>query len=382
MKSRFAPIIPLILLAAFIIYHKSCDKQQFSKNKKEKIMKEDLKVFTLENSHGNMVKITNYGAKVISIIVPDKYGIKGNVVLGYDSVHQYLEGNPYFGAVIGRYANRIDNGKITLDGETYELPQNDGENHLHGGPGGFHNVLWETREFKDQQSEALELTYLSPDDEQGYPGNLSVKVIYTWTDQNELKINYTAITDKKTVINLTHHSFFNLKDGGKSKITDHELMINAKYFTPVNKELIPTGKIKKVEGTPLDFSTMHPIKTNITADYEQLKYGKGYDHNYVLNKSDNDFALAAKVLEPETGRGMKVFTDKPGLQFYSGNSLKAPDRDRGGIAYKQRSGFCLEAQHYPDSPNHPDFPSTVLRPGETYKQTTIYQFYVKENKSN
>ena len=381
MKNKFAPLIPLILLAVFMAYYKLSDNKElrFWKQKKE-IMKKDIKVFTLTNRQGNKVKITNYGAKVMAIIVPDKDGNKGNIVLGYDSAYQYINGNPYFGAIIGRYANRIADGQFTIDNETYKLAKNNGKNHLHGGPGGFHNVLWETREFQNNKSEALELTYLSEEGEEGYPGNLSVKVIYTWTDENELQINYSAITDKKTIVNLTNHSFFNLKDGGKSEIIDHELMINAHYFTPINENLIPTGEIKEVQGTPMDFLSLHPIKKHIDENYNQLKYGNGYDHNYVLAKSNNSMGLAAKVFEPSTGRTMEVYTDEPGLQFYSGNFLNASDTGKAGVVYEHRSAFCLEAQHYPDSPNQPDFPSTILKPGDTYKQTTIYKFYVKTQK--
>ena len=373
MKFKFVHFIPLIILFVFVVY------QKVMENKKQEIMKEDLKVYTLTNVHGNKVKITNYGAKVMSVIIPDKMGNKSNVVLGYDSAYEYIDGNPYFGATIGRYANRIEKGTFTLDGKTYELATNNGPNHLHGGPKGFHNVLWDTRKFKNHSSEALELTYVSEDGEEGYPGTLSVKVIYTWTDENELQIDYSAITDKKTVVNLTHQSFFNLKDGGKSQIINHELMINADSFTPINENLIPTGEIRKVDGTPMDFRKMHPIGQNIDEDYQQLEYGKGYDHNYVLNKKDDSVSLAAKVYEPETGRAMKVFTDEPGLQFYSGNFLNGADTGRSEIPYQHRTAFCLEAQHFPDSPNHPEFPSTTLEPGDTYKQTTIYKFYVKQD---
>jgi aldose 1-epimerase len=378
MKISFRHFIPLILLAAFIVYYKTSEDKTINNNQKKEIMKEDLKVFTLTNKPGNQVKITNYGAKVMSVTVPDKDGKKENVVLGYSSAEEYLDGNPYFGAIIGRYANRIANGHFILDGEEYQLNRNNGNNHLHGGPGGFHNVLWETRKFQDDQAEALELTYYSNDREEGYPGNLAAKVIYTWSDENELQIRYSAVTDKKTIVNLTHHSFFNLKDGGRSEIVDHELMINADYFTPVTEQLIPTGEIRKVDGTPMDFRDMHPIKENINAVYDQLEYGNGYDHNYVLNKKDSQLALAARVYEPSTKRAMEVYTDTPGMQFYSGNSLDGSDKTKEGISYESRSGFCLEAQHYPDSPNQPGFPSVILNPGEEYSQTTIYKFYVEE----
>ena len=378
MKIRFAHFIPLILLAAFIVYYKTSEDKPLNNNQNIAIMKEDLKVFTLTNKHGNQVKITNYGAKVMAILVPDKNDKKGNVVLGYSSAEEYLDGNPYFGAIIGRYANRIANGQFILDGEKYQLNRNDGDNHLHGGPRGFHNVIWETRKFREDQSEALELSYLSNDGEEGYPGNLAAKVIYTWSDENELQIRYSAITDRKTIVNLTHHSFFNLKDGGRSEITNHELMINADYFTPVTEELIPTGEIRKVDGTPMDFRNMHPVKENMDADYDQLECGNGYDHNYVLTKNDSPMALAARAYELTTGRAMEVYTDTPGIQFYTGNSLDGSDKTKEGISYESRSAFCLEAQHYPDSPNQHGFPSTRLNPGEEYSQTTIYKFYVKD----
>ncbi|MFP3860972.1 MAG: aldose epimerase family protein, partial [Bacteroidales bacterium] len=249
-------------------------------------MKNDLKVFTLTNSKGNKIKVTNYGAKIMSIIVPDKTGNKNNVVLGYDSAEEYLDGDPYFGAAIGRYANRIAEGKFDLDGKTYKLPKNDNLNHLHGGPGGFNNVIWEAKKIKHNNSEALKLYYLSKDGEEGYPGTLEVNMFYTWTEDNELQIEYTATTDKKTIINLTHHSFFNLKDGGRSKITEHELTINADNFLPVDSSLIPTGEIRSVKDTPMDFTKPKNIGAEINADYDQLKKGKGYDHNWVLNKPE------------------------------------------------------------------------------------------------
>jgi aldose 1-epimerase len=351
----------------------SCNEKRNQHN--ENSMKNDLKVFTLTNSKGNKIKVTNYGAKIMSIIVPDKTGNKNNVVLGYDSKEEYLDGDPYFGAAIGRYANRIAEGKFDLDDKTYELPKNDNQNHLHGGPGGFNNVIWEAKKIKHNDSEALELSYLSKDGEEGYPGNMEITMVYTWTDDNELRIEYTATTDKKTIINLTHHSFFNLKDGGKSKITEHEMSINADNFLPVDSSLIPTGEIKSVKDTPMDFTKPKKIGADINADYDQLKKGKGYDHNWVLNKPEQGkMTLAAKVKEPETGRIMVVYTTEPGLQFYSGNFLDGEEEGRNDIKYKHRTAFCLEAQHFPDSPNQPEFPSTVLRPGEKYKQTTIYKF--------
>ncbi len=363
----------ILFAAVILMFLKSCNEKRNQQN--ENSMKNDLKVFTLTNSKGNKIKVTNYGAKIMSIIVPDKTGNKNNVVLGYDSAEEYLDGDPYFGAAIGRYANRIAEGKFDLDDKTYELPKNDNQNHLHGGPGGFNNVIWEAKKIKHNDSEALELSYLSKDGEEGYPGNMEITMVYTWTDDNELRIEYTATTDKKTIINLTHHSFFNLKDGGKSKITEHEMSINADNFLPVDSSLIPTGEIRSVKDTPMDFTKPKKIGADINADYDQLKKGKGYDHNWVLNKPEQGkMTLAAKVKELETGRIMVVYTTEPGLQFYSGNFLDGEEEGRNDIKYKHRTAFCLEAQHFPDSPNQPEFPSTVLRPGEKYKQTTIYKF--------
>lgn len=378
-RKTLKTIILPILSAAVILVYTSCNKMQKSNNEqKEKNMKKEIQVFTLSNSHGNKVKLTNYGAKVMSITVPDKNGNKENVVLGYETAEEYIDGDPYFGATIGRYANRIANGKFKLDGEIYELPKNDNQNHLHGGPGGFSNVIWDGKKKEHNGNEALELSYLSEDDEEGYPGNLKVKLLYIWTNNNELQIEYTATTDKKTIVNLTHHSFFNLKDGGRSTITNHELMINANHFLPVDKTLIPTGEIRNVKGTPMDFTEPMKIGEKINNDYDQLKKGKGYDHNWVLNKpTPGTITLAAKVKEPETGRIMEVHTTEPGLQFYSGNFLDGEEEGRNDVKYKHRTAFCLEAQHFPDSPNHPEFPSTELKPGEKYNQTTIYKFYTK-----
>ncbi len=353
--------------------------QQNRNQSKNAADKEDtLEVYTLENKEGNEIRITNFGAKVMSIMVPDKNGNKGNIVLGYDSANQYIKGNLYFGAIVGRYGNRIAKGKFTLDGRTYQLAENNGENHLHGGPGGFHNVIWEAKKIPANNGEALELSYLSKDGEEGYPGNLSIKVIYTWTDNNELWVDYEASTDKKTVLNPTHHSFFNLKDAGKSPITAHQLMINADTFLPVDETLIPTGERKLLEGTPFDFRKMHEIGEAIDREDLQLKFGRGYDHNFILNPANDSLNLAAEVYEPTTGRVMQVYTDQPGLQFYSGNFLDGSDTGHNGTVYQYRTAFCLEAQHFPDSPNHPDFPSTVLEPGQVYKQTTIYRFFVKD----
>ena len=368
-----------ILLIALAFLFQGCGTKN-SEKKQENMNKTDqLKEFTLTNQHGAEVKITNFGGKVMRLQVPDKNGKLGDVVLGYEKPEEYIDGEPYFGALIGRYGNRIDKGRFTLDGETYQLPQNNGPNHLHGGPDGFHDQIWEA-ELKDNQNpQSLHLSYISEDGEMGYPGTLTAKVVYTWTDDYELKIDYHATTDKKTIINLTHHSFFNLKDAGKSKILDHQLTIHADQFTPIDSGLIPTGEIREVKGTPMDFTQATKMGAQINADYQQLEYGNGYDHNWVLNKPQQDsMSLAAEVYEPTTGRKMEVYTTEPGLQFYAGNFLDGSEVGKNGVAYEYRTGFCLEAQHFPDSPNHDNFPSTVLKPGEEYQQTTVYKFSTKE----
>ncbi len=371
-------IILAILFFGFLFTFVVCDEMPFGE--KSARAEEDgnvIKTYTLTNKSGNYVTITNYGAKVMSIVVPDKDGNKGNVVLGYDEADEYLSGNLYFGAIVGRYANRIAHGKFSLDGVAYQLDKNNGENHLHGGPKGFHQKIWKAEKSVGEKGEQLTLTCKSDDGEEGYPGKVDVTVIYIWTADNSLIVKYLAQTDKNTIINLTHHSFFNLKDGGKSSIVDHHLMINASYFLPVDEGLIPTGERRSVEGTPMDFRKSYAIADMIDADDEQLKRGRGYDHNFILNTGTDSLVLAAEVYEPTTGRVMQVLTDQPGLQFYSGNFLDGTDIGHGHTQYNYRTAFCLEAQHFPDSPNHTDFPSTILHVGETYKQVTVYKFQVR-----
>ncbi len=320
----------------------------------------------------NVMKLnaTSFGGRIISLFVPDRNGVESNVVLGYEDVKKYLTGNPYFGALIGRFGNRISKGRFSLDGKNYQLATNNGANALHGGPKGFHNVHWEI-EKKDPAT--LEMNYISADGEEGYPGTLHAKVTYRVSDRNELVIDYEATTDKTTIVNLTHHSFFNLAGEGSGDVLEHKLAINANYFCPVHPGLIPTGELRPVKGTPFDFTHAHRIGDEIDAADEQLRSGKGYDHNWVLNKKGRELSLAASVSEDTTGRIMEVWTTEPGLQFYSGNFLTGSDVGPGGV-YGFRSGFCLEAQHFPDSPNHPEFPSTTLHRGEVYKQKTIYRF--------
>lgn len=335
-----------------------------------------LSMYILQNANGVKMSVTNFGGRIISLWVPDKTGAMSDVVLGYDSLEQYLNGNPYFGAMIGRYGNRIAKGKFSLDGMEYSLATNNGANALHGGPKGFHNVYWDVNPIAGEEGEALEMRYSSKDREESYPGNLSLRVTYTLTNQNELIIDYEATTDQPTVVNLTHHSFFNLAGEGQGEVLNHEMTIVADRFCPVDEGLIPTGELKPVKGTPFDFLKPHRIGERIDMDDLQLKSGKGYDHNWVLNKMSGELALAAKVREPASGRVMEVWTTEPGLQFYSGNFLSDAEKGKGGKTYNFRTAFCLEAQHFPDSPNQSTFPSTVLRPGEVYKQKTVYKFSV------
>jgi aldose 1-epimerase len=331
-------------------------------------------LYTLTNANGVEIKLSNYGGIVVSLMVPDRNGAFEDVVLGFDTLEEYVEKSPYFGCIAGRYANRIAKGRFTLDGVEYTLAQNDGENHLHGGIKGFDKVVWGAEEVKGDDAVGLELTYLSKDGEEGYPGNLSVKVVYSLTDDDELRIEYFATTDGATVVNLTNHSYFDLAGGVSGDILDHELTIHADRFTPIDETLIPTGELRSVQGTPMDFSQAVAIGARIEQDDEQLIFGNGYDHNWVLDKPAGSLALAARVHEPTTGRVLEVYTTEPGIQFYAGNFLDGSITGKEGRVYERRSGFCLETQHFPDSPNQPGFPSTVLRPGEEYAQTTVYRF--------
>jgi aldose 1-epimerase len=314
------------------------------------------------------------GGKVVSLEVPDRHGRLGDIVAGYDSLSQYVTGNAFFGAMIGRFGNRIAKGRFVLEGIQYQLPVNNGLHTLHGGAGGFHNVYWELKLLSLPEGEAIELSYLSKDGEEGFPGNLSVRVVYTLTYENDLVIDYTASSDAITIVNLTHHSFFNLS--GNGDVLGHELMINADRFCAVDDTLIPTGELREVKDTAFDFRHFRSIGEYIDGDDLQLKYAKGYDHNFVLNGRDGSLAFAAGVREPLSGRTMEVWTTEPGLQFYSGNFLNGSEKGKGGASYSSRSFFCLEAQHFPDAPNHEHFPSTLLRPGEVYRQKTIYRFGV------
>jgi len=335
----------------------------------------DLHILT--NRTGAETAITNYGGIVVWLKVPDRKGNLGDVVLGYDSLDGYRNDKAYLGALIGRYGNRIAHGKFILDGITYTLPQNNGENTLHGGIKGFNKQVWQAEEIPGPNGPALRLHYVSQDGEEGFPGNLSVQVIYTWTDQNELKIEYSATTDKDTVLNLTQHSYFNLAGAGSGDVLQHQVTLHSDHFTVIDSTLIPTGEIRSVQGTPFDFRTPVAIGGRIDDNDQQLKYGIGYDHNWVLEsgRSDAPF-LAAQAYDPHSGRTLKVWTTEPGIQFYSGNFLDGI-RGKAGKIYNRRDAFCLETQHYPDSPNHPNFPSTVLKPGEHYHSITVYKFSVQ-----
>ena len=333
-------------------------------------------IYTLKNSNGLEVEITNYGGAVVALRTPDRRGRMVDIVLGYDELSGYVADTSYFGALIGRYANRIAGASFKLNGVEYQLAKNNGPNHLHGGVRGFNKVVWQAREIPRTDGVALELTYLSKDTEEGYPGNLAVTATYVLSNANELRIEYAATTDKETVVNLTHHSYFNLAGAGAGDVLSHQVKINADRFTPVDETLIPTGELKAVKGTPFDFSRATAIGSRINQADEQLVLGKGYDHNFVLNKKGQELSLAANVYEPVSGRALEMWTTEPGMQLYTGNFLDKV-RGKAGKVYIRRGGFCLEAQHFPDSPNKPAFPSTVLKPGERYTQTTVYKFMVR-----
>jgi aldose 1-epimerase len=332
----------------------------------------EVYIFTLRNEKSAEARISNYGGLVVSLKVPDRNGQLGDVVLGYDDLAGYLKETPYFGALIGRYGNRIARGKFTLDGEEYTLATNNYPNALHGGNKGFDKVVWEPTIWANLEGPALKLSYTSKDGEEGYPGNLKVTVIYTLTHDNALRVDYTATTDKDTVVNLTQHSYFNL--AGSGDILKHVVMMPADKFTPVDSTLIPTGELRPVDGTPFDFRTPTAIGARINQDDEQLKFGKGYDHNWVFNKAVGQLTLMARVTESTSGRALEVYSTEPGLQFYSGNFLDGTLKGKGGWVYQFRDGFCMEPQHFPDSPNKPQFPSVVLKPGQTYRNTIIYKF--------
>ena len=334
----------------------------------------DVSLYTLTNKKGDVLKLSNYGAVIVEIIVPDRDGRKENVTLGYDNLDGYVNGDPYFGKVVGQFANRIAKGKFTLDGVDYTLAINNPPNALHGGPTGWHSRVWDAQVLKNTDFPAIRFTYNKPDMEEGFPGNVIAEVVYTWTDNDEIILDYKVTTDKKTIVNITNHAYFNLHGAGVGDILDHEAVIKASSFTPVDSTLIPTGEIRPVEGTPFDFRTPHMIGERIGEDYDQLKLGGGYDHNFVL---DNAEEIDAAVYDPSTGRVLEVLTDQPGVQLYTGNFLNGTQTGHGGKVYNYRSGFCLETQHFPDSPNQAAFPSVILMPEEPFLSSTTFRFSVR-----
>jgi len=336
-----------------------------------------IRLYTFRNAAGTETSIANYGGRVIKFKTADRDGRAADIVLGFDDLDGYLGKNPYFGALVGRYANRIGNAEFTLNGETYKLAQNNGPNALHGGLKGFDKVAWKAEQVSSPDGPALRLDYVSADGEEGYPGTLAVNVTYALTEGNELRIDYRATSDKVTVLNLTNHSYFDLAGQGTGKILDHVVTIDADRFTPVNANLIPTGELRSVARTPFDFRTPTRIGERIDQDDEQLRFGVGYDHNFALNGGGGGLRVAARAHDPTSGRTLEVLTTQPGVQFYTGNHLgESLVRGKGGAVYGFRSGFCLETQHFPDSPNRPDFPSTELKPGDEYRQTTIFRFLI------
>ena len=334
--------------------------------------------YSLLNKNGLKAQIIDFGATLVALEAPDRQGQFADVLLGYDSLQHYVNDQSYFGGIVGRYGNRIAKGRFNLNGQTYQLTINNGENHLHGGLIGFNKVLWAAREVTTSAEPAVKFTYLSADGEQGYPGNVTLQVTYTLTDDNELRIDYEGTTDQTTILNPTNHAYFNLSGSTDQTILGHELKIAADHYTPVDAGLITSGELAPVEGTPMDFRTAQSIGARIDDDFEQLKFGRGYDHNWVLNDYTGAVRLVATLYDPRSGRLLEVLTDQPGLQFYSGNFLDGSVVGKGGINYQFRTGLCLEAQHFPDSPNKPHFPPVTLQPGEVYRQTTIYRFSIKD----
>jgi len=371
-------MIPLVLL--------SCSGEPAPHDPELPVSREDFQtevngkqtdLYILQNDNGMKVAVTNYGGRIVSWLAPDRNGEFDDVVLGFPSIDAYLNANAvYHGALIGRYGNRIAAGRFTLDGEKYELATNNGPNHLHGGPGGFHAVVWDAKQLDDQH---LMLEYTSEDGEEGYPGNLMVRVLYILNDDNELKIDYTAVTDKPTVVNLTNHAYFNLGGAATGTINDHLLTVNADRYNPVDSTLIPTGELAPVDNTPFDFREATPIGRRVDDDNIQLEYGNGYDHNFVLNKEkEGALSPAARVVDPESGRMLEIATTEPGIQLYGGNFMNGSDIGKKGRPYEFRTALALEPQHFPDSPNKPSFPSTVLRPDEYYHTISVYRMGISD----
>ena len=377
MTKRMLTLIAATILLGMTMGAQAQNEPAYVQIKREAFQKEiggkKTDLYTLQASAGMTVKITNQGGKIVQILVPDKDNRLGDVVLGYETVDQYVAGRASFGAIIGRFANRIAKGRFSLDGHDYQLPVNNGPNHLHGGKG-TQFLVFDARQLDGR---TLELSYHFKDGEEGYPGNTTLRVVYAVTDDQELRITYEAVTDKPTVVNFTNHAFFNLRGQGQGDILDHELAINADRFTPIDATSIPTGELRAVEGTPMDFTRLARIGARINDADEQLKFGTGYDHNYVLNKTADALSFAARLSDPVSGRIMEVYTTEPGIQLYTGNFLngQAPnDVGKGGKSYPVRSAVCLETQHFPDSPNKPSFPTTTLKPGQWFTSMTIYKF--------
>jgi aldose 1-epimerase len=378
MMMRRKTMIMMLVVFIATIFVSGLQAEAKSKMQKQSFGKtedgQQVDLYILTNKHGMQAAITNYGGTVVSLKVPDRSGKLDDVVLGYDTLDGYATGKAYIGATVGRYANRIAHASFTLDGNTYTLSKNDGDNHLHGG---FNKRVWTAKDVSGSAGQALELTYLSKDGEEGFPGNLPVKVVYTLTDKNELKIDYSATTDKDTVLNLTNHAYFNLAGQGNGDVLQQQIMIRADRFTPIDQFSIPTGELRSVKGTPFDFTTATAIGARIDQDDQQLKMGNGYDHNWVLsNGTPGSLFLGAQAYDPHSGRVLEVLTTEPGIQLYTGNFLDGI-HGKDGKVYNRRNAFCLETQHFPDSPNHPNFPTTELKPGQHYESTTVYKFSTK-----
>ncbi len=371
--------IMIILLAAMVV---SCTSA-----KENEITKENfgaapdgspVYIYTMKNSNGMTVKLTNYGASLVSIVVPDKNGKFADVIAGFDSLSGYINDNSFIGVTVGRYANRIGKGKFKIDGHEYQLTINDGNNHLHGGRKGFHKLVWNSEIVSDDTGSCVVMKLHSPDGYEGFPGNVDVEVKFSLTDNNDLIIEYTGTTDKPTILNLTNHAYYNLSGNFENTILNHVLSINADNFTPIDSELIPTGEIATVENTPMDFRKPTVIGSKINVDYIQLKYGKGYDHNWALNEYNWKVRKAVTVTDPQSGRLLEIYTDQPGIQFYSGNFLNGTVAGKGGIKYNYRTALCLEPQFFPDSPNKENFASPFFKPGDIYRQKTVYHFGIKK----
>ncbi|MBP6756738.1 MAG: galactose mutarotase [Bacteroidia bacterium] len=375
----------IFLLVFLIQFYSHCQKtntiiELHATNFQTQVDGKTTNLYTLKNKKGMTVQITNYGARVVSLWVADRKGHFQDVVWGFETIGEYLTSSDiYCGPIVGRYGNRIDKGRFMLKDKQYQLTLNNNGNHLHGGTNGFYSKVWDAKPLIIEGNEALELTYFSKDGEEGYPGNLTIKVTYILTEDNSLKLQYSATTDKTTIINPTSHCYFNLSGTSRNTILEHVLFINAQKFTPTNEGLIPTGELRNLKGTPLDFTTPTAIGDRIDSNYEQLVFGKGYDHNFIINKPMGSYEKIATIYSPESGILMAVSSDQPGLQFYSGNFMKGNLKGKQGDDHNYRTGFALETQNFPDAPNHPNFPSAILEPKQTYTQTTSYTFGILNN---